>query len=695
MKTFFYLPVLLLLVHPQSFGQDLVQEMVNAVSTDSVMATISKLASFGTRYESTPQRDSAASYLLGEFTRLGLSAESDWYSFGTVTLYDIATTGTGRLFMTASSGVLLASTDNGEHWTTVATPAKNALTAIAFASTQTGCIAGYGELLRTVDGGNTWSSIFRNSGGVLSDIGFVNETLGIIVCNWGVILRTTDAGVHWASIPSGTTAHLQSLKIVNASNIWVAGTSDTLLHSSDGGATWVLRWTGHFGSFSGIEFSTPLRGWAVSATGSKLISTTDGGMTWAEAPLPSTNEWVGGRICFQDSLHGWIQDYRKVFRTTDGGQSWSLSYKHASESQWGPDLRNISLLPGSRIAVYGDQGTILTTDDGGASWQSRTTGLPDSLLHTSRNIVATLPGTVSQAPECVLVAHYDSYCYNADRSLTAPGANDNASGVSAVLEAARIARNYRFACTLRFVAVSAEEQGMIGSNHYALQAFNDGCKIKGVVNADMIGNPTTTDMARLVLSTYLAPNHLLDSAIAVNQRHHLGITLTTCLDNTAASDYGPFAVMGFDALNIAEGSANDIWLGADPYYHTRGDTAGNIHPGLVRLGTQLMLAVAANLARDTVMAREPEVPQHFVLEQNYPNPFNPKTAIRFQVPGVSYVKLLVFDLLGREVTTLVSAQKTAGSYEVSFDGSGLATGVYIYRLTAGSFAQARKMIVLK
>jgi hypothetical protein len=89
------------------------------------------------------------------------------------------------------------------------------------------------------------------------------------------------------------------------------------------------------------------------------------------------------------------------------------------------------------------------------------------------------------------------------------------------------------------------------------------------------------------------------------------------------------------------------------------------------------------------------IPTHFALEQNYPNPFNPKTGVRYQVPGVSEVKLVVYDVLGREVAVLVNEKKSPGTYEAHFDGSGLASGVYIYRMTAGTFTQTRKMVLLK
>ena len=89
------------------------------------------------------------------------------------------------------------------------------------------------------------------------------------------------------------------------------------------------------------------------------------------------------------------------------------------------------------------------------------------------------------------------------------------------------------------------------------------------------------------------------------------------------------------------------------------------------------------------------VPEVYSLSQNYPNPFNPSTRIAFALPRDSRAKLEVFDVLGRRVATLFDESKTAGEHVVDFDASGLVTGMYIYRLTAGDFVVAKKMMLLK
>jgi len=88
-------------------------------------------------------------------------------------------------------------------------------------------------------------------------------------------------------------------------------------------------------------------------------------------------------------------------------------------------------------------------------------------------------------------------------------------------------------------------------------------------------------------------------------------------------------------------------------------------------------------------------PDIFYLFQNYPQPFNPATTIKYQIPELSFVTIKVFDLLGNEITTLVKEKKQPGIYEVNFNADGLASGVYIYKLTAGKFTSSKKLILLK
>lgn len=85
----------------------------------------------------------------------------------------------------------------------------------------------------------------------------------------------------------------------------------------------------------------------------------------------------------------------------------------------------------------------------------------------------------------------------------------------------------------------------------------------------------------------------------------------------------------------------------------------------------------------------------YKLSQNYPNPFNPETKINYEVPQISNVKIEVFDVLGRVIKILIDEEKTAGRYEINFDASSLASGIYYYRIKANEFVQTKKMILMK
>ena len=97
----------------------------------------------------------------------------------------------------------------------------------------------------------------------------------------------------------------------------------------------------------------------------------------------------------------------------------------------------------------------------------------------------------------------------------------------------------------------------------------------------------------------------------------------------------------------------------------------------------------------TTVYEATELPAKFELMQNYPNPFNPTTKLSFVISHWSLVSLRVFDALGREVATLVNEDLRAGKYGIIFDGRGLASGVYIYRLKTNSYGDAKRMVVLK
>jgi hypothetical protein len=151
-----------------------------------------------------------------------------------------------------------------------------------------------------------------------------------------------------------------------------------------------------------------------------------------------------------------------------------------------------------------------------------------------------------------------------------------------------------------------------------------------------------------------------------------------------------------DAGGVAEGEelTLTVWSAADQ--SERPLNIQSLRDGLT--GTMLQDRTiryrtnAALIARSVV---EGGVPVTFDLMQNYPNPFNPVTVIRFQVPVTTRVLVKVFDVLGREVRTVVDDVQTAGTHAVEFNGTDLASGVYIYKMEAAGYVQQKKLLLLK
>jgi len=127
--------------------------------------------------------------------------------------------------------------------------------------------------------------------------------------------------------------------------------------------------------------------------------------------------------------------------------------------------------------------------------------------------------------------------------------------------------------------------------------------------------------------------------------------------------------------------------GANWYTFTSNDSGDSVFTYLIR----------AYVSIDTSGGKQniELTPASFVLEQNYPNPFNPSTTIKFQIPSKGFVTLKIYDIIGREVSALVNEFREAGPYNVKFDASNLPSGVYLYRITSGTYRETKKLVLIK
>jgi hypothetical protein len=219
------------------------------------------------------------------------------------------------------------------------------------------------------------------------------------------------------------------------------------------------------------------------------------------------------------------------------------------------------------------------------------------------NVVAELSGEGPERDHVYIVcAHYDSIaggetgpCRGQDPLEAAPGANDNAAGVAVVLEAARILSQFRFSHTLRFVLFTAEEQGGLGSKHYAREARENGEKIDGVINLDVIGYesvPPADHSVEVDAGTDPASVALGQSVVDASAAY--GIALAPRLVREGAieeSDHWAFWHEGYPAI-LGTGDRNDM----TPHWHCNTDTLENLQMGLVTSFARATVATLAELA---------------------------------------------------------------------------------------------------
>jgi hypothetical protein len=310
---------------------------------------------------------------------------------------------------------------------------------------------------------------------------------------------------------------------------------------------------------------------------------------------------------------------------------------------------------------------------------------------SGRNVYAVQPGVVYPNQKYIICAHYDDV---APGGYPAPGADDNASGTAAVLEAARILSKYQTAYSIMYALWDKEEWGLVGSRNYANQAKARGDSIIGVINLDMIAWDSNDDMI-MDIHTSSTDNslELSDTVRFVNTTYNIGLTPVVKNPGSTASDHASFWANNYGAILLIESFA-DFNL----YYHKTSDLLSAFNNTFFYKMSKLAigtLAILADVQSPNGVVTSSQVPPDYILNQNYPNPFNPTTIIRYHLPTSSHVSLEVFDVLGRQVITLIDKTQSSGEYSVMWNASDCTNGVYICRFKAGNFYSTRKMILMK
>lgn len=306
------------------------------------------------------------------------------------------------------------------------------------------------------------------------------------------------------------------------------------------------------------------------------------------------------------------------------------------------------------------------------------------------NVYALQQGIEYPGRMYIICAHYD----DKPSGSIAPGADDNASGTAAVLEAARIFSKYQTSNSILYALWDMEEQGLIGSAAYSNLASARGDTILGVINLDMIAWDSNDDMVMDIHTSSISNSlELSDTVRFVNTTYNIGLTPVVKNPGTPASDHASFWENNYSAILLIE-SFSDFNL----YYHKTSDLLSAFNNTFFHKMSKLAmgtLGVLVGVFKQTDVVSSDAMIPAYTLKQNYPNPFNPTTTLSYELQSVEFVTLEVFDMLGRRIITLVEEKQPAGQHAVLWNATGQASGIYLYRLKAGEFIESKLMALIK
>ena len=665
-----------------------IQTLVDAVSPTNLYDRLSDLSgenqvliggapyTISTRYSPTQSCRDAAAYLLEQFQALGISAEYDYYNFRKV-LTEIVFPVDASDGWTIGGSALLHTYDGGQEWLKEEDGINASLTALYMFDEQTGLIgASNGKILRTEDGGVTWGELVTPTANQLNAISFPTSLIGYMCGNAGTMIKSTDGGLTWALLASGTTVDLNGVCFVSPTVGWAVGAAGLIRKTSNGGETWQSVTSPVTTELTDIAFPGQTNGIICGLSG-VILRTTDGA-AWQRITIPTTYSLYA--VCLVGASTAWACGDNALIRSLDGGATW-VSMTPAAYYQ----LRDVCFLDSDEGFASGN-GVIIHTLDGGTSWENQAINIQAGDV----NVVATLPGTVNPDEIYVICAHYDDTSQIPD--TYAPGADDNGTGTIAALEAARVLCNTRLESTVKFVAFSREEQGLVGSNAYAMEAYQDGDSIVAALNFDMIGYvdiaPEDLDVIYNGISLWLAQEYQSAAAMYVP-----GLDIAMHLQPSfGSSDNASFWSYGYPSFCGIEDS--DV---PNPYYHRVTDRVSTLDFDFYTQVVKGAVASLVEMARiDSVTSSVPPVASVGRIKVG-PNPSRGEVSFEMASgPGRTAV-VNVYDVSGRLVRSLKAANVdgTAKATWNGDDASGTRVGAGIYFFKLEGADQATKIVLVR
>ena len=645
----------------------------------------------------------------------GLFRSSDsgesWSDVSTPGLASLAVDSSGNVFGVNNSGIF-KSTDKGDTWTQVGSFQGWFYLIHIDELQRIFALSAYGVYSST-DDGSTWSHMNQDFGRgatvqALTSNPVSHHLFAASFSPWGVF-RSTDNGVTWDSVNTGLTTTRVNCLVASSNGYLYSGTDyGGIFRSTNDGASWSIVNSDVSGSRVVTIAINPHNGFIFANTFGSVARSTDGGNTWTYynsnlTPidyfkgiyvLPGQDlvatTWYNGNYLSTDQGQTWKQanvglanttvsavlvtstesmlvaaENGHLFRTTDGGNTWTFDWLFGST----PVNHLILSKSGTIFAGTNGAGVYRSTDDG-ESWQQTNNGLTTISINsiatdTSDGVYVGGYGVVFKSTDA------GADWVRASQGITDTKINSITCGADGTLYAGTSPAGI-FRSTDGGSSWSQVNNGLTDMNVTTL-AISSGGSIFAGTNGGGVYQSSDHGDSWSPLGGVLSEDSV--SSVAVNSVEKV-FAVTTSDGVYYSTDNGA------TWSNIDSTELDVQVLAFDKSGYLLGGTNGK---GLLK----------SNHSTLTDALSQMREPSKFSLHQNYPNPFNPSTTISYRLSAGGSVTLKVYDILGREVKTLINGWQAAGNHQVTLDAAGLSSGVYICRLTSGPYTNARKLVLLK
>jgi len=634
-----------------------------------------------------------------------------------------------KLFVgtTYFTGVFL-STDSGATWATV-NSGMHGSRVEALAISDSHMFAGtayYGGLFHSTNGGTSWTQVDSNlfdsdiRALAFASVAAQKDGKTLFAATGNGVNVSTDCGETWRQANSGLLGAVSVFAVdeTGGTNVFAGTWRGGVFRTTNDGATWAAVNAGlPTFSLDTTEYYTvstlALNGQTLFAgtLGRGIYRSTDNGESWSEVNNGLTDSTVQALLVAGSNVLAGT-DVGGVFLSTDNGASWA---------QTNSGLHQVPItdlaVSGGTLFAGAFRGGVFRSTDIGTSWIQVNSGLASPGV----NAIIVTPVTGQQTDATVFAGTY----YGLFRSTNSGMAWTRADSGLPSLSIGALAVSAEAGCTNIYA----------GTSSGAFRSTDNGSSWKDIspvlnvaVTAFAVNNANLfagTVKGRVYLSTNCgnswsdsysglsAPNGI-EALVAYDTVLFTGTSgCTQRSTNNGASweegsydayDFQDFAVCG---TTIFAGS----WNSSVFFSTNNGILWRDARTGLKKTQVNALAVLGSNLFAGTtaygvwrrpiaemITSVEPnprELPTEFCLVQNYPNPFNPKTVVSCRLPVASWVRLGVYDVLGREVAVLLDEHKAPGLHQVEFDGTKLSSGIYICRMTAGDYVESKRMLLMK